>query len=84
MHKRMFEEPYDSSKDVQEDFSLKIDGIPLLKKFSSLADFNNPTFYDNMIKFDGLVFVLTFEGDNVIITQNKESRFKNQDIRTKM
>lgn len=80
MSKRKTEETSDNSlkridiqEDVQEDFSLKLDGIPLLKKFSS-AEFNTPRFYDSMLKFDGMMFVITF-GDNVNITPYKERRF---------
>jgi len=55
----------DTEQDIQQDFSIKLNGIPLLKKFSSSKNFKN--LVPKLEIFDGTKFYLTIDGGIKVI-----------------
>ena len=54
--------------DIQPDYSIKLNNFQLIKKFRGIRFFNTPDFYDYMLQFDGIRFVVTFEGSEIKLT----------------
>ena len=55
-----------TESDIQENFSLKIDGYPLLKKFRGEEEFTSWQFLEEMIFFSGLTFKCFIDGNKMI------------------
>jgi len=51
---------------IQEDFSIKIDGYPLLKKFRGLPEYSTQDFLEKLMEFNLLKFEIIL-GDPVKI-----------------